>query len=248
MPPWDLTDAIDAGDTTKRSSLLARMTRPAGGIRLQLMADPAQPLRRGWPASTASTPNVEAEAADVLGIKPGFPANKALSSTAARRRRGAPGDRPAGAGRSRPARAPRTSPDDVVMDVLVARLSVASALTGRRDVARAGRQAPALTFFIRRLLRRAAWFWWMTPLAAAMSRRLTARRNVLVVVSVPMCVVAVLDAGLQLALDRLVALGPLGVGEVALLLALDVCHVQTSLAGSMQPGKATSGRALPTAR
>ena len=34
-----------------------------------------------------------------------------------------------------------------------------------------------------------------------------------------------LDAGLQLALDRLVALGALGVGEVALLLALDVRHV-----------------------
>ena len=85
--------------------------------------------------------------------------------------------------------------------------------------------AEALTFFIRRLLRRAAWLGWMTPLAAAMSRRFTARRTSLVVVlGADRVSVARLDARLQLALDGLVALGPLGVGEVALLLALDVGH------------------------
>ena len=47
------------------------------------------------------------------------------------------------------------------------------------------RQPAALTFFIRRLLRRAAWFLWMTPLAAALSRRLTARRSASSPSSVP---------------------------------------------------------------
>ena len=35
----------------------------------------------------------------------------------------------------------------------------------------------------------------------------------------------VLDPSLEFALDRLVALGALGVGQDALLLGLDVCHV-----------------------
>ena len=104
-------------------------------------------------------------------------------------------------------------------------------LHGRRSRAGASRgQAEALTFFIRRLLRRAAWLGWMMPLAAAMSRRLTARRT-----SSSLRVGADrgrgrLDARLQLALGGLVALGPLGVRDVALLLALDVGHGTSSTA------------------
>ena len=41
-------------------------------------------------------------------------------------------------------------------------------------------------------MRRAAWFGWMIPLAAAMSRRLTARRTSSALASVPTDVVAVL--------------------------------------------------------
>lgn len=42
-----------------------------------------------------------------------------------------------------------------------------------------------MIFLTSRLLRRAAWFLWMTPLAAAMSRRFTARRMASVSCSVP---------------------------------------------------------------
>ena len=69
-------------------------------------------------------------------------------------------------------------PDDIVMEVLVARLSRLRRYPGSAGSGRSSRSGPvAATCFIRRLLRRAAWFWWMMPLAAAMSRRLTARRT-----------------------------------------------------------------------
>ncbi len=48
----------------------------------------------------------------------------------------------------------------------------------------------AETFFMRRLLRRAAWFLWMTPFDAAMSRRFTARRTSSSLCSSPIVAVA----------------------------------------------------------
>ncbi len=38
MPPWDFTDAIDAGDTTKALTLLGRMMHAGGRHPLQIMA------------------------------------------------------------------------------------------------------------------------------------------------------------------------------------------------------------------
>ena len=103
---------------------------PAAAIPLQLMA-----ILHGHYARLARLDGAdrrsEAEAAEVLGIKPGFPAKKALTQY---RRLGGDGVRRAidllagadldlrGATRPRP---------DVVMEILVARLSRLSRLTRR---------------------------------------------------------------------------------------------------------------------
>ena len=112
----------------------------------------------------------------MLGIKPGFPARKALDQY---RKLGDAGVvRAIGllAQADLDLRGAKEWPDELVMEVLVARLSrLGGSVAGARRQRCA--QLAALTFFIRRLLRRAAWFLWMTPLAAAMSRRLTARRR-----------------------------------------------------------------------
>ena len=79
---------------------------------------------------------------------------------------------------------------------------------------------------MRRDLRRAAAFLWITPLVAAVSIRFTARRVASAAFVGPGRDggVGVLDAGLQLAANRLVALGALDGLAVALDLALDVGH------------------------
>ena len=82
------------------------------------------------------------------------------------------------------------------------------------------RQA-SLTFFISRLFWRAAAFLWITPFCAAESMRLTCCADSCVVVEI---VLGVLDSRLQFAAYGLVALVCLRIGEVALLLALDVGH------------------------
>ena len=133
--------------------------------------------------------NDESSAAAVLGIKPGFPAKKALDQY---RKLGNAGVvRAIGllAQADLDLRGAKEWPDELVMEVLVARLS----RLGHGPPLSGGRYARrTLIFFIRRLLRRAAWFLWMTPLAAAMSRRFTARRNDSSPVSVPMALTAFL--------------------------------------------------------
>ncbi|MET0324296.1 MAG: DNA polymerase III subunit delta [Ilumatobacteraceae bacterium] len=122
VPPWELTDAIDGGRTATALGLLARMTGPGGRHPLQLMAvlhGHYGRLARLDGADAAS----EAEAAAVLGIKPGFPARKALDQY---RRLGGGGVQRAIdllAAADLDLRGARDLPDDVVMDVLVARLS-----------------------------------------------------------------------------------------------------------------------------
>jgi DNA polymerase-3 subunit delta len=122
VPPWDLTDAIDAGNTATALSVLGRMSGPGGRHPLQLMA-----ILHGHYGRLARLDGVavgsEAQAADVLGIKPGFPAKKALTQY---RRLGGDGVRRAIellAGADLDLRGRRDLDDDVVMEVLVARLS-----------------------------------------------------------------------------------------------------------------------------
>jgi DNA polymerase III subunit delta len=122
VPPWDFTDAIDKGDTSRAIELLHRMM--GGGERhpLQIMA-----VLHGHYGKLARLDGVEArsaaDAASAMGIKPGFPAEKALGNY---RRLGGGGVLRAFtllAEADLNLRGDTELPDDVVMEVLVARLS-----------------------------------------------------------------------------------------------------------------------------
>ena len=122
VPPWELTDAIDAGNTATALALLARMSGPGGRHPLQLMA-----ILHAHYGRLARLDGVdatsEAQAAEALGIKPGFPARKALTQY---RRLGGGGVQRAIdllAAADLDLRGAKDLPDDVIMDVLVARLS-----------------------------------------------------------------------------------------------------------------------------
>jgi DNA polymerase-3 subunit delta len=77
VPPWDLTDAIDAGRTSRALELLARMLGAGERHPLQVMA-----ILQGHYGKLATLDGrelrTEADAAAALGIKPGYPARKAL--------------------------------------------------------------------------------------------------------------------------------------------------------------------------
>jgi DNA polymerase-3 subunit delta len=79
VPPWDFTDAIDGGDTGKALVLMGRMIHGAERHPLQIMAilhNHYGKLARLDGADAHS----ENEAAQAMGIKPGFPAKKALGN------------------------------------------------------------------------------------------------------------------------------------------------------------------------
>ncbi len=80
VPPWDLTDAIDRGDAAKAISLLHRMVHGGGRHPLQVMA-----ILHGHYAKMSmldgSGANSQDSAAEVLGMKSGFPAKKALEGS-----------------------------------------------------------------------------------------------------------------------------------------------------------------------
>ncbi len=122
VPPWELTDALDAGNTSAALGVLARMTQAGARHPLQVMA-----VLHNHYARLAKLDGVDArsdnEAANALGIKPGFPAKKALRQY---RRLGGSGVQRAIdllATADLDLRGAKELPDDVVMDVLVARLS-----------------------------------------------------------------------------------------------------------------------------
>ena len=122
VPPWELTDALDAGNTSAALGLLARMTQAGGRHPLQVMA-----VLHNHYTRLAKLDGVDArsdnDAADALGIKPGFPARKALQQY---RRLGGSGVQRAIdllASADLDLRGAKELPDDVVIDVLVARLS-----------------------------------------------------------------------------------------------------------------------------
>jgi DNA polymerase III subunit delta len=122
VPPWDLTDAVDRGDTTTSLLLLHRMMRAGERHPLQVMAILHSHYTKLLTLDGANA-NDESSAAAVLGIKPGFPARKALDQY---RKLGNSGVvRAIGllAQADLDLRGAKEWPDELVMEVLVARLS-----------------------------------------------------------------------------------------------------------------------------
>jgi DNA polymerase III subunit delta len=122
IPPWDFTDAIDRGDTTAALTMLGRMVHGGGRHPLQVMA-----ILHTHYANLAKLDGVDArteqDAMAATGIKSAFPAKKALQNY---RRLGGANVRRAlelMAQADLDLRGGRDLPDDVVMEVLVARLS-----------------------------------------------------------------------------------------------------------------------------
>lgn len=144
VPPWELTDAIDAGDTARALALLRRMLSGGGRHPLVVHAALAGHYGRILRLEGSGAAD-EREAAEVLGLPAGrssFPAKKALTQA---RRLGFTGVARAVAllheadcdlkGR-------RDVPPELVMEVLVARLSrlapaAAARVTRRPGIGRA---------------------------------------------------------------------------------------------------------------
>jgi DNA polymerase-3 subunit delta len=122
VPPWDLTDAIDKGDTTRSLELLHRMTGAGGRHPLQVMAILHGHYTKLLKLDGADARD-EASAAAALGIKPGFPARKALDQY--RKLGGGGVTRAVGllAQADLDLRGAKEWPDSLVIEVLVARLS-----------------------------------------------------------------------------------------------------------------------------
>jgi DNA polymerase-3 subunit delta len=122
VPPWDFTDAIDAGDTTKALTLLGRMMHAGERHPLQIMA-----ILHAHYGNVAKLDGIDARSdADVMaatGVKSSFPARKALDNF---RRLGGPAVKRAFellAEADLDLRGARELPPELVMEVLVARLS-----------------------------------------------------------------------------------------------------------------------------
>jgi DNA polymerase-3 subunit delta len=122
VPPWDFTDAIDNGETSKALTLMGRMIHGGERHPLQIMA-----ILHTHYARLARLDGVDArtehDAAEAMGIKPGFPAKKALGNY---RRLGGEGVRRAVrllAQADLDLRGETDLDDELVMEILVARLS-----------------------------------------------------------------------------------------------------------------------------
>lgn len=130
VPPWELTDAIDKGDAAKALDLLHRMLHGGDRHALQVMATLHGHYGRMLRLDGAGAGS-EKEAAQILGMRGStFPAKKALNQS---RALGTSGVRRAIgwlADADLDLRGAQAWPDDLVMEVLVARLARAS--RGRR--------------------------------------------------------------------------------------------------------------------
>jgi DNA polymerase III subunit delta len=122
VPPWDLTDAIDAGRTSRALELLGRMLGAGERHPLQVMA-----ILQGHYGKLATLDGLqlrtEADAAAALGIKPGYPARKAMEQA---RRLGGSAIRRAIdllAAADLDLRGRRDLDSDLIVEILVARLS-----------------------------------------------------------------------------------------------------------------------------
>ncbi len=122
VPPWDLTDAIDKGDTTRALRLLHRMMRAGERHPLQVMSILHAHYAKLLSLDGADARD-EASAAAAMGIKPGFPARKALDQY--RKLGGGGTNRAIGllAQADLDLRGAKEWPEELVMEVLVARLS-----------------------------------------------------------------------------------------------------------------------------
>jgi DNA polymerase-3 subunit delta len=129
VPPWELTDAIDHGDTRLALDLLQRMMRSRHP--LQLMATLQSHYGRLLRLDGSGVVG-EAAAAELLGMKPGFKVRKLIDQGA---RLGSAGVAKAIgllAGADLDLRGRRDLPEEVVMEVLVARLSKLAPATAAR--------------------------------------------------------------------------------------------------------------------
>ncbi len=122
VPPWDFTDAIDAGDTTKALTLLGRMMHAGGRHPLQIMA-----IMHSHYSNIAKLDGADArseqDAMAATGIKSPYPAKKALANY---RRLGPSSTRRAVellAQADLDLRGAKELEPELVMEVLVARLS-----------------------------------------------------------------------------------------------------------------------------
>jgi DNA polymerase-3 subunit delta len=129
VPPWDLTDAIDRGDTTAALSMLARII--SSRHPLQVMATLHSHYVRLLKLDGAEA-NTEQAVADVLGIKAGFPARKALDQYRRLSSGGVARAIDLLAQADLDLRGQRDLPEEFVMEVLVARLSRLSPTGGAR--------------------------------------------------------------------------------------------------------------------
>lgn len=122
VPPWDFTDAIDSGNTTKALTLMGRMMHAGGRHPLQIMSilhNSYANLAKLDGAGVSS----EKDAMAVTGIKSPFPAKKALQNY---RRLGGRNVKRAIellAQADLDLRGARDLDSELVMEVLVARLS-----------------------------------------------------------------------------------------------------------------------------
>jgi DNA polymerase-3 subunit delta len=80
LAPWDLTDAIDAGETATALSVLHRMLVAGDSHPLVVMAQLHRHFRQIMQLDGAEVTSAE-QAAEVLGIRSAFPAKKALGQS-----------------------------------------------------------------------------------------------------------------------------------------------------------------------
>ena len=134
VPPWDLTDAIDRGDTARALDLLHRMLDGGGRHPLAVMATLQGHYGKMLQLDGAGVRN-EQQAAELLGMKGStFPAKKALTQAQSLGHRGVARAVTLLAEADLTLRGGGVAwPGELVLDVLVARLS---RLGGRRGATR----------------------------------------------------------------------------------------------------------------
>ena len=135
VPPWDLTDAIDRGDRSVALAMLTRMLQGGDRHPLQVMAILHSHYVRMLKLDGTDVGDENAAAA-VLGVKSAFQARKSLDGL---RRLGPDGVRRAVqllAQADLDLRGAKDWPEELVMEVLVARLARLAPTTGSRRPAR----------------------------------------------------------------------------------------------------------------
>jgi len=123
VPPWELTDALDRGDIRTSLAKLHRMSAGGGRHALQIMATLQNHYGRMLMLDGAEVAG-EKDAARVLGVKGStFPARKALTQARKLGHDGVVRAVDLLAGADLDLRGGKAWPDDLVLEVLVARLA-----------------------------------------------------------------------------------------------------------------------------